>query len=125
MYSIGETAKIVGLSTYTLRYYEQEKIITPFRKAGGERYYKEEHLKWLRFVIRLKATQMPIAQIRKYAELFSEGDHTAAQRLELLQIHQAFIQEQLQRLMEVNNELDYKITNYEQMIANSTIQKNV
>ncbi|WP_311769701.1 MerR family transcriptional regulator [Listeria booriae] len=38
MYTIGETAKIVGLSTYTLRYYEQEKIITPSRKASGERY---------------------------------------------------------------------------------------
>ncbi|MBC2180082.1 MerR family transcriptional regulator [Listeria booriae] len=125
MYTIGETAKIVGLSTYTLRYYEQEKIITPSRKASGERYYNEEHLNWLRFVIRLKATQMPIAQIRKYAELFSEGDNTAAQRLELLQAHQAFIQEQLQRLMEVNSELDYKITNYEQLIANSAIQKNV
>lgn len=27
-YSIGEFAKLTGLSTYTLRYYEKEKLIT-------------------------------------------------------------------------------------------------
>ncbi|MBA3926802.1 MerR family transcriptional regulator [Listeria rustica] len=119
MYSIGETAKMVGLSTYTLRYYEKEKIITPHRNANGEREFDEQHIAWLRFVIRLKATQMPVAQIRVYTELFLAGEHTAPQRIELLQNHQAFIQEQLQNLTSVESELQYKIENYEKLIATS------
>ncbi|AQY49811.1 MerR family transcriptional regulator [Listeria weihenstephanensis FSL R9-0317] len=117
MYSIGETAKMVGLSAYTLRYYEKEKIISPSRNANGERAFDDQHIKWLQFVIRLKATQMPIAQIREYTELFLEGEHTARQRLELLQAHQLFIQEQLQNLTSVESELQYKIENYERIIA--------
>ncbi|EUJ22829.1 transcriptional regulator [Listeria grandensis FSL F6-0971] len=120
MYSIGETAKLVGLSTYTLRYYEKEKIITPLRNANGERTFDEQHIQWLRFVIRLKATQMPIAKIREYTELFLEGEHTTRQRLELLQNHQVLIQQQLERLTSVESELQYKIENYEKIMTSTT-----
>ncbi|WP_430536061.1 MerR family transcriptional regulator [Listeria rocourtiae] len=119
MYSIGETAKLVGLSTYTLRYYEKEKIIWPHRNDNGERMFDSRHIDWLKFVMRPKATQMPIAQIRKYTELFLEGEHTATQRLKLLQNHQMFIQEQLLNLTNVENELQHKIENYEKLIAHS------
>ncbi|MCO0601406.1 MerR family transcriptional regulator, partial [Peribacillus butanolivorans] len=60
MHSIGEVAKILGISTHTLRYYEKEKIIIPVRDASGDRRYNDTHIKWLQFVIKLKETQMPI-----------------------------------------------------------------
>lgn len=62
MHTIGEVAKILGISTHTtLRYYEKEKIITPVCDASGDRRYNDSHIKWLQFVIKLKETQMPIA----------------------------------------------------------------
>ncbi|AST07053.1 MerR family transcriptional regulator [Anoxybacillus flavithermus] len=117
MYTISEIADLLGVSPHTLRYYEKEKIVVPDRDANGKRVYRQEHLAWLRFVIKLKQTQMPIAKIRKYAQLYVEGDHTTTARLALLEEHQRAIQEQLHNLIATEKMLADKITAYKQYIA--------
>ncbi|MBP0724985.1 MerR family transcriptional regulator [Bacillus sp. RG28] len=116
MHSIGEVAKILGVSIHTLRYYEKEKIITPFRDDSGDRRYNESHIKWLQFVIKLKETQMPIAKIKKYASLFLEGDHTTLERLNLLEEHNQFIKKQIKTLQAVDEMLEHKIAAYKDFI---------
>ena len=112
MHTIGETAELLGISAHTLRYYEKEEIIIPLRDSGGDRRYTESHIKWLQFVIKLKETQMPIASIKKYASLFKEGDHTAADRLNLLAEHQRSIRAQMQTLQDADEMLTFKIASY-------------
>ena len=85
MFSIGEVAQALGISPHTLRYYEKENIILPDRNEHGERKYTESHLQWLKFVLKLKQTQMPINKIKEYARLYTEGEHTSLARLELLE----------------------------------------
>lgn len=63
-YSIGEFSKITNLSIYTLRYYEEEELITPSRKSNGHRSYNDSDLRWIEFVQRLKDTGMPIKDIK-------------------------------------------------------------
>jgi DNA-binding transcriptional MerR regulator len=116
MYNISEIASILGTTTYTLRYYEKENLLSPRRNANGERMYSEAELNWLQFVMKLKQTQMPIAKIRKYAELFKEGEHTAEARLQLLDDHRKAIQKQLENLLETEKLLDKKINAYKEMI---------
>ena len=87
MYTISEVAKLLGMSTHTLRYYEKENILIANRDTNGNRMYEESHIKWLQFVMKLKQTQMPIAKIREYARLYIEGEHTAGARLQLLEDH--------------------------------------
>jgi DNA-binding transcriptional MerR regulator len=53
MYSISEVSRTLEISTYTLRYYEKEKIISPKRDENGVRAYTDEDVKWLRFVMKL------------------------------------------------------------------------
>ncbi|WP_066372194.1 MerR family transcriptional regulator [Neobacillus fumarioli] len=117
MYTISEIADLLGVSPHTLRYYEKEKIVVPDRDANGNRVYRKEHFTWLRFVIQLKQTQMPIAKIRKYTELYLEGDHTTTARLALLEEHQRAIQEQLHTLTATEKMLSDKIESYKQYIA--------
>jgi DNA-binding transcriptional MerR regulator len=117
MYSITEISKTLGVSSYTLRYYEKEKIIDPNRDENGIRYYTEEDLKWLRFVMKLKQTQMPLAQIREYARLFVEGEHTVEERLALLENHRTVIQEQRKTLAATEEMLDFKINAYKAFIS--------
>ncbi|MEI5907468.1 MerR family transcriptional regulator [Bacillus spongiae] len=112
MYSIGEVAKMIGVSTHTLRYYEKEKIIIPNRNKTGDRMYEVSHLKWLLFVLKLKETQMPIAKIKQYADLVREGEHTTFERLALLEEHQRSIQDQLENLQSTEKMLQGKITTY-------------
>ena len=106
MYNISEIASILGTTTHTLRYYEKENLLSPRRNANGERMYSEAELNWLQFVMKLKQTQMPIAKIRNYAELFKEGEHTAEARLQLLDDHRKAIKKQIDNLLETEKLLD-------------------
>ena len=116
MYTIGQAAEILKVTTHTLRYYEKEKIITPVRNGNGERLYDEFHLKWLKFVLKLKETQMPIAQIKEYTRLVREGEHTANERLKLLEHHQLSIQNQIDTLQSTDQMLGEKIAGYKELI---------
>ncbi|MED1724573.1 MerR family transcriptional regulator [Brevibacillus parabrevis] len=117
MYTIGEVAQLLGISTHTLRYYEKEQIIIPVRDANGDRRYDDSHLKWLQFVIKLKETQMPIAIIKKYASLALEGEHTTQERLHLLEEHKHSIKKQISTLQAAHEMLEHKISTYKDFIS--------
>lgn len=83
-YSIGEFASMTGLSTYTLRYYEQEDLIVPKRDENNRRYYTMPDLKWIGFLLHLKGTGMTMDQIENYVALRKQGDQTIDDRIDLL-----------------------------------------
>lgn len=117
MYTIGEVAEKLGISAHTLRYYEKEHIIVPDRNASGDRRYQDSHLKWLQFVIKLKETQMPIATIKEYASLVVVGEHTAEERLSLLEEHRQSIKKQMRTLQAADEMLEHKISAYKEYIS--------
>ena len=117
MYSISEASEVLGVNPHTLRYYEREGIITPDRSETGIRSYTDSHIKWLNFVMKLRETQMPIADIKKYTQLYLKGPHTTIDRLTLLEEHQKNIQEQIQILVSTNEMLNDKIGAYKELIA--------
>jgi len=116
MYHISEIAKLLGITPHTLRYYEKEKIIFPVRNENGERMYDEMDLTWLKFVMKLKQTQMPIAKIREYAELVKQGENTTEARINLLEEHRSSIQNQIKNLLSTEKMLDNKILGYKDYI---------
>ena len=74
-------AKILGVNPSTLLYYDKEGLL-PFisRTDGGIRVFKENDMEWLKLIECLKKTNMPIKEIKRFIDLYEEGDHTAAQR---------------------------------------------
>lgn len=84
-YKIGEFAKLVGLSTYTLRYYEDQGLIMPQRDAAGVRFYTLEDVKWVGFILHLKGTGIRITELKQYVALRAQGDATIEARKALLQ----------------------------------------
>lgn len=84
-YKIGEFARIVGLSSYTLRYYENEGLIVSQRDENGSRFYTDEDIKWLGFLLHLKGTGMKINDLKTYVHWRAQGDQTIEQRRNLLQ----------------------------------------
>jgi len=86
--SIGEAARRSGLSTHTLRYYERAGLLAPVaRGLRGERRYAARDLEWIAFLQRLRATGMPIREMRRFAELRSGGRATVSARRALLAEH--------------------------------------
>lgn len=118
MYTISEVAKLLGVSTHTLRYYEKENILIANRDTNGNRLYEESHIKWLQFVMKLKQTQMPIAKIREYARLYTEGEHTTEDRLQLLENHKKSIRTQRENLEITEKILENKIIAYKDSLKN-------
>ncbi|WJE17166.1 MerR family transcriptional regulator [Halobacillus sp. ACCC02827] len=116
MFTIRETAEMLELKPHTLRYYEREGIITSERDEQGYRTFTDEQIGWLRFVKKLRETQMPIQHIKEYAELYVEGEHTSSKRLELLEEHRRAIQEQLRTLKATEEMLDHKIETYKEYL---------
>jgi DNA-binding transcriptional MerR regulator len=106
------------VSAHTLRYYEKAGLIEPVaRNAGNQRRYCEADIEWLRFLLRLRETGMPIAQMGQYAELRAKGPRTTAARLSLLEAHRARLQEQIALLRRHEKALAAKIATYHADLA--------
>ena len=109
-YPIGKFSKMVSLSIDTLRYYEKERLIIPARDQNNRRTYSEADQRWIAFIKRLKATGMPIKEIKTYARLRYQGNSTIDERLQLL-----FTQKN--RLTAQQQEIDAHIAFLENKIA--------
>lgn len=116
--SIGELSAQCGVTAHTLRFYEAEGILMPAgRLANGHRRYHAADVHWLEFVLRLKRTGMPLADIRAYAVLRARGDGTLDERLAMLQRHRERLAMQIEALTTNARALDDKIEIYRSMIA--------
>ena len=52
---IGELAARTGVSVRSLRYYEEQGLLTSTRSASGQRHYTEDEIERVRFIQRLYA----------------------------------------------------------------------
>ena len=101
------------MTAHTLRYYERVGLIQPVGRArNGHRRYSEADAAWLEFLHCMRATNMPIREMQRYAELREKGDATSLERRKLLEDHQAEIATQIEALKKAHSLLTHKITNY-------------
>lgn len=116
--SISALSKLSGVSNHTLRYYEKAGVLAPAtRAANGHRRYLERDVAWLAFVLRLKATGMPLADIRRYALLRAQGEMTLPERLAMLELHRERLLVHIHELSQNLSALDDKMGVYRQSIA--------
>lgn len=117
-YTIDEAAERTGLSKHTLRYYEREGLLPPVAKASsGHRRYSDDDLGWVRFLQLLRATGMPIREAKEFVALTWAGDHTIADRVEVLTAYRTALRERMARDVEHLEALDRKIGYYEDVLA--------
>nr|WP_295775491.1 MerR family transcriptional regulator [Rhodoferax sp.] len=115
--TIGELAQHSGVSQHTLRFYEKAEVLAPAtRAANGHRRYLASDVAWLAFVLRLKATGMPLAEIKQYAALRAQGEMTVQQRLAVLGLHRERLVVNIQELSNNLAALDDKIGVYRQSL---------
>ncbi len=110
---IGELARRSGLSTHTIRYYEQIGLL-PYadRNQSRHRDYDASILVWIEFLDRLKTTGMSIREMLRYAALREEGAGTEGQRRDLLKTHRERVRAHVAELNACLLVLDAKIDGY-------------
>ncbi len=76
---IGETAEETGLSPRTVRYYEELGLLPGVRRrAGGRRAYGSDEIERLRFIQRLKALGLSLAEVKELNAIHGIADSTGA-----------------------------------------------
>jgi DNA-binding transcriptional MerR regulator len=115
--TIADAARETGVSVHTLRYYERAGLIDGVdRAASGHRRYSETDLAWIETLRCLRATGMPIARIRRYAELVRAGAGTEHERLALLEEHRAAVRAELAEVRSHLAFVERKITTYKERL---------
>lgn len=114
LYTVGEMAKLLGVPTSTLRYYDKEGLL-PFveRSEGGQRIFKEEDISWLRVIECMKKTGMPLKDIKLFIEMVMEGDHTIPERLEIIKKQRDAVRAQLEDVQNTLDVIEFKCWYYE------------
>ncbi|QGQ45606.1 MerR family transcriptional regulator [Metabacillus sediminilitoris] len=112
-YSISEVAKELNLTVYTLRYYDKEGLM-PFveRTASGTRLFKESDIGALKVIECLKATGMPIKEIKHFIDWCSDGDSTLQQRYDMFLERKASVEAQMEELKKTMEIIDHKCSYY-------------
>ena len=120
--SIAEAADATGLTTHTLRYYERDGLLLDAvdRASSGHRRYSEDDVGWIRMITRLRATGMPIREVRQYADLVRAGDGNEAERLQLLVAHRDRVRQQLAEVATHLEAIELKIGLYERTTCTLT-----
>ena len=101
--SIGELAQRIGITTRTVRYYEEMGLLVgAIRAPNGRRIYTEEHLYLLRLIRRGKLLLgLSLAEIKELAEVFRQTgtERSVIQRsIEILTSHLEEVEDKLKKL---------------------------
>ena len=118
-YSPGEVAEKTGFSIDTLRYYERIGLLAHVsRTANGRRAFTDDDVAWLGTLRCLRDTGMPIARMQRYARLTRE-EQTEAERLRLLEEHDAEVGRRIAELEAQREHIRGKIAYYRETAAAS------
>jgi DNA-binding transcriptional MerR regulator len=119
--SIGQVAEQTGLSVHALRWFEREGLfLRSIPRVGGRRTFDSSDVVWLTLCNRLRASGMPIAEIRRFAALVQAGPGNEAERLALLVAHERHVRSQLAELQQCLDIIHSKVESYERHLAEGT-----
>lgn len=115
MYSISDVSEIMGISNYTLRYYEKIGL-TSFvkRDENGVRKFSKSDIVTLNTVYRLKQTGMSLKDIKHYLKLVEAGVDTVSERKDMFQAQKAKVENQIAELQRSLETIDGKVHYYEE-----------
>lgn len=67
-YTISQISKELNISTDTLRYYDKEELIIPKRAENGYRYYSENDICKLKYLLVMKYSDFTLSEIKSVIE---------------------------------------------------------
>ncbi|RSD26763.1 MerR family transcriptional regulator [Mesobacillus subterraneus] len=115
MYCISDLAEEFGITTRTIRYYEELGLLKPSRTEGGRRIYSSSDLARLKLVLRGKRFGFSLEEIKEMVLLFDE-DRTGEKQLKVtIQYGEeklAEVNERIAELVEIKEEIERLMTEF-------------
>ena len=121
--NISEASRSTGLTVDTIRFYEKAGMLPRAqRDSRGWRNFSAGDVEWLRNLQRLRATGMPLSDVKQFAALVHtqhiNSPGVADQRLAILRRHQLRLADSQRELDDCKSYLNHKISVY------STLEDN-
>ena len=105
IYTIREVSKMFDLPVSTLRYYEDEGILTNVgRSSSNQRIYYETHINRLRSICCFKRTGMSIAKLKDFFSLEKDEENSIDDMIELLELQEKSVED---KLIELHADYDH------------------
>jgi len=116
--SIGDLAKALGLTTRTLRYWEEVGIIESAQRSDGAiRGYTPYYVRRIRFIMKLKELGLTIREMQELYIAYGEAKETSRMMprlIEILDLHTAKVDEKMSQLASLRKD----VVNYRQHVIN-------
>jgi len=111
--SIGDLAKELGLTTRTLRYWEEVGIIEAAERAdGANRGYTPYYVRRIKFILKLKELGLTIKEMQDLYVAYGEAKQTEKmipRLIEFLDLHIDKVDERMAKLASLRKEIvDYR-----------------
>lgn len=100
VYSIGDLAADLGVSSRAIRFYEDQGMLSP-QRVGGNRVYSQRDLARLKLILRGKRLGFSLSDIRELLDLYDVDHDHIEQMSQTLQKGRARIAELEQQLGEL------------------------
>jgi MerR family transcriptional regulator, aldehyde-responsive regulator len=119
--NISQASESSGLTVDTIRFYEKAGMLPQLaRDKRGWRSFDGPSVDWLLVLQRLRATGMPLADVKRFAVLAngsgSQSKSAAIERLQILERHQVMLKQRRAALEACEQFLTYKINIYRQQV---------
>lgn len=116
--TIGQVAKRLGLRTSTLRYYEEEGLLTPHsRSRSGYRLYDEKASETLRFIQRAQRLGFSLADIGALLKGWQTGDLSDEAMLERAEARYFALERDVTKLLVLQHELELFLQDMQQKVS--------
>lgn len=110
---ISDLAKILRITTRTIRLYEQMGLVNPPRRTeGGIRLYEKADIRRFKMVLKVKALGLSLQEIKELADIYSREqlpEKIMPRLIELLNSHIDKIKKRVGQLQSLERDIsDYK-----------------
>ncbi|GAA5082954.1 DNA-binding transcriptional MerR regulator [Thermocatellispora tengchongensis] len=107
---IGELAAATGVSVRALRYYEEQKLLSPTRSPSGQRHYSDASVARVLQIQQLYAAGLSSKTILRFLP-YMESNEVTTEVLHRLRAERERIDKQISALLETRDRLDRTIAN--------------
>lgn len=121
MYSIGDVAKVMGIKTSAIRFYDRQGLL-PFveRDQAGRRVFKKNDLNFIEVIDCLKKSGVPVKDIGHFIQLCMRGDVTLQERYDYLDAEENTLQGKINEMQAQLDFLRYKKWYYKTSVESGT-----
>lgn len=115
MVQIGELAKSLGITTRTIRYYEEIGLMGKTDRLGGStRSYNNDDVLRLKFILKLKTMGISLKEIEQLSDIFDiherDFNKITPKLIEILDNHIAKVDEKMANLSSLRKDIvEYRI----------------